>query len=183
MPRAKAKPRALSHTDRLCVEFYVGTPGASQVAAYAKFHPESNDRSCNRNAGRFFQRPAVKAYIAERERQIEVTFRLETEWVIQELVDNVKRCKQATPVLDAKGEPTGEYRFDANGANKALELLGKHLKMWTERVELVDPLKERLAQMTDQELLAQMEALKVSDELYAHLSSLGIATGKAKTTH
>ena len=33
-------------------------------------------------------------------------------------------------VLDSKGKPTGEYRFNAHGALKGLELIGKHLGMW-----------------------------------------------------
>ena len=33
---------------------------------------------------------------------------------------------QQVPVLDKEGNPTGEYRFNAAGALRALELIGKH---------------------------------------------------------
>ncbi len=33
---------------------------------------------------------------------------------------------QHKPVLDKDGNPIGEYRFDAVGANRALDLIGKH---------------------------------------------------------
>lgn len=32
--------------------------------------------------------------------------------------------------MDKEGNETGEYRFDSAGANRALELLGRHLGMW-----------------------------------------------------
>jgi hypothetical protein len=35
--------------------------------------------------------------------------------------------------MNAKGEPTGEYRWDGNVANRALELLGRELGLFTER--------------------------------------------------
>jgi hypothetical protein len=38
-------------------------------------------------------------------------------------------------VRDAKGNPTGEYRYDGSVANRALELIGKELGMFVERKE------------------------------------------------
>jgi len=33
-------------------------------------------------------------------------------------------------------EPSGEYKFDSSGANRSLELIGRHFKMFTDKVEL-----------------------------------------------
>lgn len=49
---------------------------------------------------------------------------LDREWVISRLMSVVDRCMQAEPVLDRKGEPTGEFQFDSVGANQALKMLG-----------------------------------------------------------
>ena len=49
---------------------------------------------------------------------------LDREWVISRLMTVVDRCMQAEPVLDKEGSPTGEYNFDATGANQALKMLG-----------------------------------------------------------
>ena len=42
---------------------------------------------------------------------------------------------QAQPVLTPAEEETGEYRFDSSGANKATELIGRHLAMFTDKVQ------------------------------------------------
>lgn len=43
---------------------------------------------------------------------------------------------QAVPVVDRHGGPTGEFRFDAAGALRALELIGRELGMFVERKEV-----------------------------------------------
>lgn len=63
---------------------------------------------------------------------------LTAEWVLNNLKEVSQRCMQAEPVMikiDGKPEPSGEYKFDSSGANKALELIGKHLKLFTDKVE------------------------------------------------
>jgi len=60
--------------------------------------------------------------------------------VVQQLVDVVKKSKEPEPVMEWDYEEkalikTGEYTFDSKGATKALELLGKHLGMYVEKVE------------------------------------------------
>lgn len=59
---------------------------------------------------------------------------LDRSWVISRLMTVTERCMQAEPVM-VRGEdgdmvPSGEYRFDASGANRALELLGKTMRMF-----------------------------------------------------
>jgi hypothetical protein len=48
---------------------------------------------------------------------------LDREWVITRLMSVVDRCMQAEPVM-INGEPSGEFKFDAPGANTALRMLG-----------------------------------------------------------
>ena len=51
-------------------------------------------------------------------------------YVTDRLVTLVDRCMQAVPVLNQRGNPTGQYRFEANGAVKSLELLGLEAGMF-----------------------------------------------------
>lgn len=64
---------------------------------------------------------------------------LTKEWVLSKLIQNAERASQAVPVLDDEGKPTGEYRYQGAVANRALELLGKHLGMFVELHELSGP--------------------------------------------
>jgi hypothetical protein len=45
--------------------------------------------------------------------------------LITRLMENAERALQHVAVLDKERKPTGEYRYDGNVANRALELLGK----------------------------------------------------------
>jgi len=84
----------------------------------------------------------VKVLSRVRELQAEKTAQLSIsqDWVIHQLVDVVEKCKNSVAVEkwdfeEKKMVPTGEYMFDSKGATKALELLGKHLGMYVDKVE------------------------------------------------
>lgn len=68
---------------------------------------------------------------ASREGKKEIT-RSYVRGTLQEVAE---RCMQHEPIL-VKGIPTGEYSFDAAGATRAVELLGKDLGMFVERKEI-----------------------------------------------
>jgi phage terminase small subunit len=55
------------------------------------------------------------------------------DWVVTKLVENHARACQAVEVIDKQGNPIGEFKYDGNVANRALELLGKHLGAFVER--------------------------------------------------
>jgi phage terminase small subunit len=59
-----------------------------------------------------------------------INTRLDREWVIKRLMSVVDRCMQAEPVMDKKGELTGEFKFDSAGANAALKMLGDTMGMF-----------------------------------------------------
>lgn len=71
---------------------------------------------------------------AERQSRTEIT----ADYVISGLVKVAERCMQEEAVTTADG-PTGEYKFEHSGANKAYELLGKHLGLFVERKEISGP--------------------------------------------
>jgi hypothetical protein len=77
----------------------------------------------------------------------------------EKLIANVERAMQAEPVIDAKGVPTGQYVYNGNVANRALELLGKELSMFVDRKEIGKP--GAFDQLDDDELERTIEALRV----------------------
>lgn len=85
------------------------------------------------NARRLLERPSLESRVRELT-DPDITY-VSTTWVMQNLVDNVKRAMQAEEVLDKKGQPTGTYTYQGNVANRALELIGKSLGMFVEKNE------------------------------------------------
>jgi phage terminase small subunit len=75
---------------------------------------------------------AIQAAVNQRTERTQV----DADYVLRTIVDTIERCKQAEPVRDRDGEATGEYKFDAGAVLKGAELLGKHLKLFTDKTEL-----------------------------------------------
>ena len=70
---------------------------------------------------------AVKAGMAMRE----VTLGLTADWVMNRLKRVSDQAVDAAPVFNAKGKiVAGVWQQDSNGANKATELIGKHIGMF-----------------------------------------------------
>lgn len=61
---------------------------------------------------------SVKEVVAEKAQ-------IDAQWVLDQAVKVHERCMQAEAVTDKEGGPTGEYKFEHTGANKALEIIGK----------------------------------------------------------
>jgi phage terminase small subunit len=78
-------------------------------------------------------------------------FILSRDWVTAMLVENVNRAMQVTQPKDAEGNPTGNYQYQGNVANRALELLAKTLGMLVEKSEVTR--KRDYADLSNLELL------------------------------
>jgi len=84
---------------------------------------------------------AVQQRIAERSRRTQI----DADFVLQGIAKNISRCEQGAAVIDRSGEPVmaegpdGEiaplWKYDAANALKGYELLGKHLKLFTDKVD------------------------------------------------
>ena len=110
-----------------------------------------------------------RADVAERVRELKelaaqsavARLELKREWVLEQLVDNVRKCKQDVAVLDRNGQPTGVYTFQAAAANRALELIGKELGMFVDRSHTKPT---RIEDLTDEMLDAMIAAAKAEDD-------------------
>jgi hypothetical protein len=80
------------------------------------------------------------------------------EKVLDGLLTVAGRCLQAERVVGADGSELGVYKFEAAGANRALELLGKHLHLFDDRMMVVDhrDIIARLAAAKDREGLRRI---------------------------
>jgi phage terminase small subunit len=87
------------------------------------------------NAARLKANESISGRVKELQEAAAAKAMVTKQWVLDHLKEIVERAMQAEPVLDREGNPTGEYTFQGNVANKALELIGKELGMFTGRRE------------------------------------------------
>lgn len=106
------------------------------------------------------RKQAVEDAIAIRLHEISKKSGLSAEWVRRRLREVVERCMQAEPVMKKVGDKmveTGEWKFDSGGANKALEVLSKHLGMLKESVTVT--VEHELSQMSEVELAKRVASI------------------------
>jgi len=65
---------------------------------------------------------------------------IDADWVVLRFIEVAMRCMQAEPVIEwcrdsREYVQKGIYQFDSRGANRALELLGKHFGFFVEKTE------------------------------------------------
>ena len=64
---------------------------------------------------------------------------LDQDWVLNNWREIAERCLQAKPVIrvvDGEKVETGEWTFNAAGANKAVESVARHLGMFNDKLQL-----------------------------------------------
>lgn len=105
---------------------------ATQAAIRAGYSEKTAQEQGSRLLSNVMVAAAIQAAKDARSERTQV----DADYVLRTIVDTIERCKQAEPVRDREGEATGEYKFDASAVLKGAELLGKHLKMFTDKTEL-----------------------------------------------
>ena len=116
--------------ESFCAEYMIDL-NATQAAIRAGYSKNSARQIGSEN----LSKPAIADRIAELQAERGAKTELDAEWVLERLKRIYDRCMQEEPVKDADG-PTGEFKFEHSGANRSLELIGKHLAMFTEKREL-----------------------------------------------
>lgn len=113
------------------VEEYLIDLNATQAAQRAGY----SKRTAYAQGPRLLKHVGIQAAVAARRAKVEERSAVTVEFVLKGLLDNFTRAMQAEPVMDHEGKATGEYTYQANAANKALELMGKYLGMFVDKVE------------------------------------------------
>jgi phage terminase small subunit len=134
---ANAVGRPLNERQQRFVVEYLIDLNAS--AAYRRAGYHTSGAAADNSASRLMRDARVKAAIAEGLARRSAEAGLSQQWVLDRLRENHARAMQTIPVLDSHGGPTGTYRYEGAVANRALELLGKHLGMFGDRMRLEGP--------------------------------------------
>lgn len=131
--------RALPPKQALFVQEYLIDLNQTQAAIRAGY----SEKTATAKGAQLYALPRVRAAIdagmALRAERTEIT----QDWVVQGLKEVAERCLQRAPVMAGEFQERDEegrhvWQFNAPGANKALELLGKHLGMFN-KIEVSGP--------------------------------------------
>jgi phage terminase small subunit len=107
------------------------------------------------------RKPHIQRDLEIARKELEEKTNITPEWVLTSLVSVANRCLQQEQVLDRDGNPTGEFQFAYAGANKALELVGRHLGMFNDKL--------LIRKITDPDDLTEEEAIAVARKLKERL--------------
>lgn len=132
------------------MEIAKGTPNPD---AYEKAGYKRDDG----HASRLASNGKIRARVVElREKTVEKIVEktaISRIWVLDMLKENLERALQHKAVRDGEGRETGEYTYQGNVANRALELIGKELGMFIDRKEI--------RHTTDLDTMSDMKLIEV----------------------
>jgi phage terminase small subunit len=136
--------RKLTDQQKLFIAEYLKDRNGTQAAIRAGYSADTAQEQASRLLSKVMVRAAVDKKVEKLEERSMVT----AEYVIRGLKEIAERCMQRNPVMEfdhesksmvQKTDPDtglGVWEFDAAGANKSHELLGRYLKLFTDRVEV-----------------------------------------------
>ncbi len=97
-----------------------------------------SEKGAEAAASRLLRNVKVHKLIADlsshRAKKLDIT----AEYVLGKVKQTIERCSQGVEVVDREGNPTGVWKEDSFAVLKGCELLGKHLKLFTDKLEIND---------------------------------------------
>lgn len=122
----KLTPKQLA----FCNEYLIDLNGTKAAIRAGYSEKTAKEIACEH-----LTKPHIAAHIQKNMDKRSEKTAITAEYVLETIKSTIARCSQAEPVL-INGEPSGEYKFDAANTLKGCELLGKHLKLFSDRIEL-----------------------------------------------
>ena len=126
----KITPKQLAFVDEYLIDL-----NATQAAIRAGYSKKTAQRIGSEN----LLKPVIQQAISSAQRKRAERTEITQDYVLSTIQQTIERCKQAEPVYNKDGDETGEYKFDSNAVLKGCDLLGKHLGMFKDKVELSGP--------------------------------------------
>ena len=107
---------------QFCEEYIIDLNGTQAAirAGYSK-------KTARAIANELLTKLDIREYICELKNKRSERVKYSQDELMRDILEVKNRCMQANPVLDKEGNETGIWKFDSNGANKALDMLAKHV--------------------------------------------------------
>jgi len=123
---------------RFCNEYLIDLNG---TLAYQRAYGASTAVSST-NGSRLLRNAHVASHIASLMKSRASEYEVSQGWVIEQLIGVYRKASESVPVTDFRGNETGQFKFDSQGANRSLELIGKHLGMFADRLKVEGQLEQ-----------------------------------------
>lgn len=125
------KPQLTPKQGRFVAEYLIDL---NATAAYKRAGYKGQGKSAENAASFLLGNVGVAKSIQEAIDKRSDDLEIDAKYVLTTIKNTIERCSQAVQVRTADGE-TGEYKFDSTAVLKGAELLGRHLKMFTDKIE------------------------------------------------
>lgn len=123
--------RKLSVKQKMFCREYLKDLNATQAAVRAGY----SEKSANRIGAENLTKPYLSEYIQEIMNKRAEKVEISAEEVLNDILATRNTCKELMLTEDEYGNPVLD-KDALNGRNKTNELLGKHLKLFTDKVEV-----------------------------------------------
>lgn len=117
--------------ERFIQEYLIDLNG-TQAAIRAGY----SAKTANEQASALLAKPNIAAEVQKLMDKRSEDLGIDAKYVLQTIKNTIERCSQAEQVKAADGTVSGEYKFDSAAVLKGAELLGKHLKLFTDKTEV-----------------------------------------------
>lgn len=123
--------KKISKRQQSFVDEYLISFNGAQAAIKAGYSNAGAREQAYRLLTKDHIKEALENGMKERSERMEIS----KDYVIKNLKDVIERCMQLKKKENEDGTKT-DYQFNAAGANKALELLGRHLGMFVDKTSI-----------------------------------------------
>lgn len=136
-------PNGLTDKQELfCIHYVANNGNATQAAQEAGY--TENYNVLRSIASENLTKPNIVKRIYEIRKELNLNGLVTVEWIQSQLKEVAQRSLQQQAATDEDGNIIGDFRYDAPGANKALELLGKMHGAFVDRTEITGKDGEKL---------------------------------------
>ena len=138
---ASSKEKTINDKQELFCQEYIVDLHVTNSAIRAGY----SEKTAYSIGSELLKKPEIRTRIGELMDERSKRTMVDADFVVRNLVDISQKCQQKIPVMEfdaankcmmQKKDENGNnvWEFDSAGANRALELLGKHVAMFTDKV-------------------------------------------------